>query len=133
MTCNGKTKDNKRCSANAINGSDKCFFHAEGKDSERLEARKKGGKSTVARFIGIAHLPEDTPDFSLESVEDARALLGKVANYVLRGQVAAQIANSVAYLVATSIRAKEAADFEQQLAEVRQQIKELKDSIGMRK
>jgi hypothetical protein len=93
MTCNDQTKDGKRCRAHAINGSDKCFFHTEGKDGERLEACKKGGKSTVARFVGVVHLPESTPDFPLQNAEDSRELLGKVANYVLRREVAAIIGN----------------------------------------
>jgi len=63
MLCTDRTKRNKPCRANAIEGSEKCLFHSEGKEEERLKARVKGGKSNVARFIGVVHLPEDRPDF----------------------------------------------------------------------
>jgi hypothetical protein len=99
---------------------------------ERLKARGKGGKSNVARFIGVVHLLEDTPDFPLNAAEDAKVLLGKVANYVLRGQVAATIGNCVAYLVATSIRAREASEFEEELGEPRKQLAEIKEATAMR-
>ena len=69
----------------------------------------------------------------MDTAEDARVLLGKVANYVLRGQVAAMIGNCVAYLVATSIRAREASEFEEELGELRKQIAELKEATAMRR
>lgn len=49
----------------------------------------------------------------------------KVANYVLRGQEAPTIGNCVAYLVATSIRTKEAGEFEQRLAAIETRLKQL--------
>jgi hypothetical protein len=72
MLCTDRTKRNKPCRANAIEGSEKCFFHSVGKEEERLKARVKGGKSNVARFIGVVHLPEDRPDFPLGTAKDAR-------------------------------------------------------------
>jgi hypothetical protein len=86
MLCTDRTKRNKPCRANAIEGSEKCFFHSEGKEEERLKARVKGGKSNVARFIGVVHLSEDRPDFPLDTAEDARVFSARWRTTFLEGR-----------------------------------------------
>jgi hypothetical protein len=123
--CVNQKKDRSPCGAPAMFGDEKCFFHSEKKEKERLQARKKAGKTTAGKIIGFLHLPEDTPDFSLKTLDDSQDLLAKVTNYVLRGQIAPQIGNCVGYLIGGFMKAKEIGEQAERFDAIEQRLKEL--------
>jgi hypothetical protein len=71
-------------------------------------------------------------DFKLDGSEDTKAVLAVVTNAVMRGEVPPQVAGSIAALVGASIRSREAEEFEQQLEQIRQQLREVKDAQAVR-
>jgi hypothetical protein len=88
--CSEPTRSGKRCRARAITGSRFCFFHDPGSTQERAAANKRGGEKKH-----YAVLPADTPDFPLAGARDVDALLGRIINQVLRGQIDPRIATTV--------------------------------------
>src|SRR5262245_34967387 len=115
--CSEVKKDGNPCQAPRVTGTDKCFFHSPAMMAERDKAQKKGGATTSARLHNVfqSHLPREAPEMPLESPEDAMALLGKAANWVLRGEILPQIANSVSSLVTAYLRGRELKEVEEKL------------------
>ena len=111
--CKGTTADGTRCRANAMTGSEYCFFHDPSTAEEREAARQAGGrvgKTTV--------LSPDTPDAPLSSMADVVRLLGETINQVRRGEIDPKVANAVGYLASALLRALEQGDIEKRLAQV---------------
>ena len=116
--CRGTKADGTPCRANAMTGSEYCFFHDPAKAEEQEAARQAGGrvgKTTV--------LSPDTPDAPLSSMADVVALLGQTINQVRRGEVDPKVANAVGYLASALLRALEQGDIEKRLAELEAIIK----------
>ena len=111
--CDHIKDDQSRCSANALHGSDYCFFHDPSMTAERDAARKKGGEE---RSRKAAVLSSETPDKQLSCAADVTALLAETINQVRRGEIDPKVSNAVGYLAAILLRARERADLEQRLA-----------------
>jgi hypothetical protein len=111
--CKGTTADGTRCRANAMTGSEYCFFHDPATAEEREAARQAGGrvgKTTV--------LSPDTPDAPLSSMADVVTLLGETINQLRRGEIDPRVANAVGYLSGTLLKALQQDDIEQRLADL---------------
>jgi hypothetical protein len=109
--CTAVKPDGNRCHANAVVGSQWCFFHDPASADDRIEASRRGGKKNRP-----ATLPPDTPDFTLATAQDASALIGRSINQLLRGEIDPKIANAVGYLVTVKIRAMDAATLQRRVA-----------------
>lgn len=116
--CRWVKADGTPCQANALLGSDYCFFHDPDKAGEREAAQRAGG-----RVGKVAALPPDTPDASLSSMADVVTFLGRTINQVRRGELDPKVANAVGYLAATLLRALEQGDIEKRLAELEAVVK----------
>ena len=112
--CEKVKTNSERCRNAALKGDKYCFFHSPNNTKERRAASRRGG-DTVARMLGVTHLPVDTPDFPLKTHEDTLSLLAKTMNWVLRGEVATQVANSVGYLAGIYLKVKEYGELEERM------------------
>jgi len=108
--CTKRKPDGGRCGAAALTGSSLCFFHDPTTARERIAASKRGGEKNRA-----AVLPPDTPDFPLNSADDATALLGRTINQLLRGELDPKIANAVGYLLTIKIKTADLAKLEERM------------------
>lgn len=100
--CEHQTRDGKRCQAYAIAQSAFCFFHDPTKAEDRLAARRAGGRRNKG-----SSLPTHGPDCELESVGDVLTLLATTINQLRKGQIDPRIANGIAYITSTFLRALE--------------------------
>jgi len=85
--CKGRNKDGSPCRATPLQSENFCFFHSPTRDSERKAAKSKAGKVTALRFQGLEHLPADHADVALKTVDDAKLLIERLANWALKGTV----------------------------------------------
>ncbi len=111
--CRHIKPDRSPCRANALHGSDFCFFHDPNSAAEREAARSSGGRERSRR---AAVLPADTPDRPLASAADVTGLLAQTINQVRRGEIDPRISNAVGYLAGILLKAKEKDDLEQRMA-----------------
>ena len=109
--CRYKRPKGKRCQANAIAGSEFCFFHDPNRAGDRRVAQQTGGLRNKS-----ASLPPDTPDIEMRNVSDVGALLGVTINQVRRGQIDPRIANAVGYLSSTLLKALEIGSLEARIS-----------------
>jgi hypothetical protein len=109
--CAADKTDGNRCHANALVGSQWCYFHDPASADERIAASRRGGEKNRP-----ATLPPDTPDFPLATATDASALIGRTINQLLRGEIDSKIANTVGYLVTVKIKMADAATLERRIA-----------------
>ncbi len=105
--CRYKKANCQKCQANAIAGSEFCFFHDPTTAQDRRAAQQKGGLRNKS-----LSLPADTPDFELRKVRDVVALLGMTISQVRRGQIDPRISNAIGYLSATLLKALEMGSLE---------------------
>ena len=101
----------ERCKANAMSGSQFCFFHSPEKVSERAAARKAGGRANKA-----AVLPPETPDVRLKGAGDVVRVISETMNQVRRGEIDPRVANSIGYLAGVLLKALEADELEERLS-----------------
>jgi hypothetical protein len=105
--CGYKKPDGKKCQANAIAGSQFCFFHDPDRAGDRRAAQQTGGLRNKS-----ASLPSETPDIEMKNVSDVVALLGVTLNQVRRGQIDPRVSNAIGYLSGTLLRALEIGSLE---------------------
>jgi hypothetical protein len=110
--CTYRKPNGSRCRANARPGRTFCTFHDPDLAAERAEGRRQGG---VNRCQKMATLPADTPDLSLQTVDDVVKLLGATVNQVRTGKIAVPVANSVGILAGTLLKALETSDLDKRL------------------
>jgi len=101
----------KRCEANAMIGSEYCFFHDPAKAKERTAARKAGGHKNKAVV-----LPATTPDVRLDNISDVVKLLGETINQVRGGELDPKVSNAIGYLTGILLKALEQGEIEERLS-----------------
>lgn len=105
MQCNFVKSDGTKCNAKAITNSDHCYFHsAEIPNSERKEARARGGKANAI----TVHDP--LPPVTINGVKDVVKLLESTINDVRSGQLDVKIGNCIGVLSGQLIKALEIAN-----------------------
>ena len=88
--CKQTKADGSPCQASVQRDSDLCYFHDPTKATERSAGRVRGGIRSHRQARGI---PDAKPP---ESIEEIKVLLSEVAAGAARGDVASNVANSVA-------------------------------------
>lgn len=101
-TCSATKKDQSKCQAAAIPGSEFCFFHDPSNSEKRREAQAQGGRQNRMKT-----LEESAPDVKVEDSGDAITLISQTINQVRKGQIDPRIANSVGFLANILIKAVE--------------------------
>ena len=96
--CRGLTKEGGRCQSPASR-SGWCFWHDPDRSrEEKLAAASKGGLASRPSVLPAA------ADVRLRSPDGCLEILEETASQVRRGELAANVANSVGYLVATAVK-----------------------------
>jgi hypothetical protein len=107
--CTQIKANGERCQSRAIEGSERCFFHAD--PGKLLTATSLGGKQGKRTVLQESSL-------SLRSVENVKLLLETTINEVRTGQLDRAIGNTVGYLAGILIKALELSDSEHKLDRV---------------
>jgi hypothetical protein len=102
-----------RCQANAMLGSNFCFFHCPTVAAKRADARRAGGRKNKA-----AALPEDAAECPLESAGDVVVLLADTINQTRRGRLDPRVGNAIGYLSGILLKALETGDHERRLSDL---------------
>src|SRR5262245_24303950 len=116
--CQAEAAAGGRCNANALNGSEYCFFHHPDRAGERAIATRKGGLSNKARVLPVA-----TPDLPLRTGKEVMHMLAETINQVRRGELDPQVGNTVGYLAAVWLKAQQQESIDQRIAIVETAVK----------
>lgn len=124
MQCVSIKKSGDACQAAALTGDTKCHFHSEVQRQARREAQAKGGLVTAGKIKRLIpnHLSASVPDVRLESPQDAKLLLEKVANWTLKGEIATAVATAVVNALGVFVRLVEAAEIDARIAEIEERL-----------
>lgn len=126
MKCRRIKSSGESCKANAISGSNHCYFHCRKvKESEKRKCRSRGGRLNK-------HINADKrkiSSFKLTGIKDVALLLGDTINTVrvelyttdsLSTKV--KIANCIGFLSGHLLNALEKSDLEKRLEELEQRL-----------
>lgn len=97
MQCKFIGLNNQQCGGNALVGSDFCFYHSQ--DPEIIKIR--------GDLIGQVEQPEDASAIKINNNRDAIGLLNKTVTELSNSEISEQKANSLCYLINTSMKALE--------------------------
>jgi len=120
--CEFIKSDGTRCQAHPRTGRPYCFAHDPNSRIERDPARRAGGRQRSKRAAVLA----TARDVTFGCVRDVTRLLGETASQVRRGELDVKVANSLFYGASVALRALIPDETGQQIAELREQLTELK-------
>ena len=104
MKCNFIKPDGQKCEANAINGSEFCYFHnPDIKDEDKKEAQTRGGQARALT------LKEPLPELNLTTPDHAVLLIADTISRVRAGTLDIRIANCLGFLSDKLLKAFEVA------------------------
>ena len=121
MKCRHTKTDGNQCRANALGGSNFCFWHHPDRKKEVIEAGRTGGLKGK-----LVVLPLGTPDIVVATMADVVILMEATINQVRRGEMDPRVANTVGYLAGIFMKAYEGSGLEVQLQELYQRIEAVK-------
>ena len=104
--CTAKRSDGSECQANAMTGSDLCFWHNPDAAEDRLDASSRGGSK---RSFELPVGAELTPG-------RARRILSGVVAATASGAMDAATARTIGYLLSIESKIREGADLENRIA-----------------
>jgi hypothetical protein len=107
--CTQIKANGERCQSRAIEGSERCFFHAD--PGKLLTATSLGGKQGKRKVL-------EESNMTLRSVDDVKLLLETTINEVRTGLLDRAIGNTVGYLAGILIKAFELSDADKKLDRV---------------
>lgn len=118
MKCLETKDDGQQCNANAMAGSDYCYYHnPDITDEEKKDAQTRGGK---ARGLTIAN---PLPEMVVAEPNDAILLLADTINRVRTGELDIKTANCLGFLTDKLLRAYEVAKLNDKLNFIEQTVK----------
>ena len=125
-TCSATKRDESKCNAAAIPGSEFCFFHDPSKAEKRREAQAQGGRQNRTKT-----LESTVPDVKVEDCGDAIALISETINQVRKGQIDPRVANSVGFLANILIKAVERNKLETRIEQLEELLKVQTSTIDL--
>jgi hypothetical protein len=118
MICIHTKENGDACNANAINGSDYCYFHnPDISDEEKREAQSNGGKTKALR------VNQPLPDIKLDVPDDAVFLIADTIKRVRAGELDIRTANCLGFLTDKLLKAFEVAKLNNELEFLGQVLK----------
>lgn len=100
MQCKAKKTDGQKCSANAMDQKNFCFFHSP-EEAKRREAQSRGGKANLIT------VKEPLPPIAIKDTQDVVGLLEETINQVRAGAMDVKVANCIGVLSGQIIKALE--------------------------
>ena len=122
--CKARKRDESRCQAAALPGSDFCFFHDPSQAVARREAQALGGRQNRMKT-----LDPDAPDVKLKDGRDVVALLSETINQVRKGVIDPRVANTIGYLANIQIKAMEQGKLESRIETLESLVKGRSQSL----
>ena len=119
MRCNYIKPNKKRCSANAMKGSEFCFSHNPDMKEQKKAAVIKGGKMSKKNRSRL-------PAIGLTQPKDVVSLLSTTINEVRSGSAELRTANCIGYLSGHLIKAIEIANLEERVAKIEEALNKTK-------
>jgi hypothetical protein len=113
--------DGVRCGAPAVAGSFLCFWHDPACKAQADAARREGGRS-ARRLLRV--LPPDAADLPLATAGEVAAGLAVTFNQTRRGEIDPKVANALSCLAAVMLRALEAGQVQEEVAELRELVEQ---------
>ena len=125
MQCEAIKLNGEPCQAAALTGDSKCHFHSDAQREARREAQAKGGATTSAKIRKLipTHLGPDAPYLKLETPADAKALIEKVCNWTLRGEIATPVSTALTNAVTAFARIIEDSEIETKIREIEERLR----------
>ena len=125
MQCTAIKLNGEHCQAAALASDSKCHFHSYAQREARREAQAKGGATTSAKIRKLipTHLGPDAPYLKLETPADAKALIEKVCNWTLRGEIATPVSTALTNAVTAFARIIEDSEIETKIREIEERLK----------
>jgi len=111
------------CKAWPIDGSDYCFAHDPTRQQERIEARRRGGKTSTSPKV----LDEN---FSLQTIPEVKNMLQRVTNASLQGEIDLSRARTAGYLASLIIVCLKDYDLEKRMEELEKRLTEAENRRG---
>jgi hypothetical protein len=115
--CLAKNRNGKRCGAWAVTGKAKCAPHLDPERAAQMGA-KHGGRSALPLHTDA--VPIEPP----KTAGDIRNVLANTMSQVHSRKMDVRIANSLAYISTSLLRAIEVSDLESRLAALEEQRKQ---------
>jgi hypothetical protein len=125
MQCTAIKLNGEPCQAATLTGDTKCHFHSDAQREARREAQTKGGLSTARKIKKLipTHLGPDAPYMKLETPADAKALIEKVCNWTLRGQIATPVSTALTNAITAFARIIEDSEIETKIRQIEERLK----------
>ena len=120
MQCAYIKQDGSQCWANAISGSEYCWFHCPEVDYDRRSASQRGGKAARTGIYA------DLPPIPLKNLDDVPELLMDTIRQVRGGFIGGRIAVTIGYLTGKLMRSFEMKEFNHRLRRLEAEINILK-------
>lgn len=117
--CNARKQDGSKCEANALAGSEFCFFHDPSKSADRRAAQSLGGQGNRMKTLS-----ETTPDVKIQNSADVVVLICDTINQVRKGAIDPRVANAVGYLANLATKALEQNDLETRIEKLEELFEE---------
>jgi len=108
-----------RCRAKHINSSTYCFFHDPAKAEARKECAERGGKAKLRDGL------EGWQNSRINDARDVRRLLARCINSTAAGRMHPRVANAIAVLSSTYLRALESGELEKRLTAIERKLEEM--------
>jgi hypothetical protein len=120
MQCAYIKQDGSQCWANAISGSEYCWFHAPEVNYDRRSASQRGGKATRTGIY------TDLPPIPLKNLDDVPELLMDTIRQVRGGFIGGRIAVTIGYLTGKLMRSFEMKEIDHRIRKLESEVKDLK-------
>ena len=118
MKCEFIKPDGQKCEANAVKGSEFCYFHNPAvSDEEKREAQSNGGKGKALT------LPEPLPELALTTPDHAVLLIADTISRVRAGTLDIRIANCIGFLSDKLLKAFEISKLNSRVEVIEQVIR----------
>ena len=105
--CAAAKKNGEACPNPARDGKDVCWVHDPALAGKRAVGRKRGG---IVRSSKVKVLPFTAPDLPLSNPAEVLAALALTFNQVRRGEIGVPVANVLAIIAGTILKAQAGAD-----------------------
>jgi hypothetical protein len=126
MKCKYISEKGKKCSANAMNESEYCFFHDPDGEykKQRKDAQSKGGKANLVT------VKTPLPPITISEAKDVVGLLEDTINKVRAGELDVKVGNCIGVLSGQLIKALELANVTSRVEAIERVILEKKTTIS---
>lgn len=119
MKCIYKKDNGERCNADAMNGSEYCYWHSpEISPEERREAQARGGQA------GKIKVKEPLEPIKIDTTKDVLTLITDSINRIRNGTMDVKLGNTLGYLAGTAIKALEISELERRLETIEKHLTE---------